>query len=386
MNELIQELIAEAVNGRIVINDDYYNIGFDTIIRDGSNEILFTKNHNIDLLFPTLIIDDYEEFLYKITSYVEKAKEFYADELMTRYSSYSDKDVSKLLISLIWSNATATDFSNPLEFLDRRISFLDNQITADAAVIEDISIFNNADIHYSVDKSPLVLEAPYVLNMKVKNQESYLNEYYLPNIYFGLVDDKVYIYSIQNKNKKANDNKTKFNKMVKRNLNKVKKGFVSDISLDSMDLSSIQEFNINHPENLISVDSSSLVSLTVALAILKNEDVKEIVVPDFFPIRYNSSVIISELKSERQGNKQLFLEDENKKRERINRNIVDKKIRTFRRLSSHFMNLDINALPKDIDDSMHIKIGDNYFCDNKVLDEIYLKTSVISKKSDKKRI
>ena len=329
------------------------------------------------MLFPTLIIDNYEEFLYKMTLYLEKARKFYFGELTAKYSDYSDKDISELLMSLVWSNATATDFSNPLEFLDRRNSFLDKQISTDAGVIEDISIFNNADIHYSIDKSPLVLEAPYVLNMKVKNQDSYLNEYYLPNIYFGLVDDKVYIYSIQNKNKKANDNKTKFNKMIRRNLNKVKKGFVGDENLDSMEFSDVEEFNINYPENMTSVDPATLVSLTVALAIYKENGISEIIVPDFFPIRYNSSLIITSIKSENKSDsqKESFLEEESNKIDRINRNIVDKKIRSFRRLSNHFEFLDIVAFPKEVDDNMHIVVGDDYNCNNDALGEIYGKVA-----------
>lgn len=384
MNDLVQELIKEAVSGRIIINDCYYNIGFDTVI----NNQRTSNGYNKDLLFPTLIINNYDEFLYKMTLYLEKAKKFYYDELVTKYSDYSERDISKLLISLIWSNATSVDFSNPLEFLDRRISFLDSENYSNySGVIEDISIFDNTIMEYSVNKSTLKSEAPYCLKVSLSNKGYEEDIYNLPDIYFGVDNNKVYIYAIQDKHRKSNSDKTKFNKMIRRNLNKVKKGFVSDISLDSMNLSDVEKFNIDYPENMISVDASTLVSLSVGLAIFEEMGINEIVVPDFFPIRDNSSIISTNLKLKREHNNIDFIEEElaKRKRERINRNIVDKKIRTFRRISNNFNNLDIYAFPKEIDDNIHIRINEDYYCDNEVLNEVYIKTFDNCKKNTNKK-
>ena len=62
---------------------------------------------------------------------------------------------------------------------------------------------------------------------------------------------------------------------------------------------------------------------------------------------------------------------------------MDKKIRSFRRLSYHFGNLDILTYPKDCDDNMRIIINPNYACNNEVLDEVYDKVGRGISKSSK---
>lgn len=382
MDLVLEELIAEAINGRISINEDYYNIGFNTnIIKD--NQIITFSKDNSDLLFPTLQINDFNLFTYYLFDYVNKAKSFYQDELKMKYSFYSDKEIVKLLMSLVWANATSYDFNNPIEYLRKRIKFLDDDCLLDyfnSINTKEITTFDNSVIEYKISKSPLILEAPYILETRLKKYNS-LNDgdiYQLPNIFFGIDGDTCYLYAIQNKRVNSNnksDGLSKYQKNIRRSLNKVKKGFESDICLDAMSKDDIKSFNINYPENIISVDPSFLVSLTTCLAILNNKNIANIVVPDFFPVRYNSSQIITCMKSKLKStlDKDQFLQEEELKNEMINRNTVDKKIRTFRRLAHHFSFLNIYMFPKECDDCCHISINNSYSCNNELLDEVYTK-------------
>ena len=127
MKDLFNDLIGEALSGRVEINGGYYNVGFNTNIVHDGKVYSFREKDNLDYLFPTLQINDYTTFMYCLCEYVDKAREFYRDEINTDYNSYSDSDISKLLMALIWSNATSYDFNNPVEYLRRRISFLDNR-------------------------------------------------------------------------------------------------------------------------------------------------------------------------------------------------------------------------------------------------------------------
>lgn len=169
-------------------------------------------------------------------------------------------------------------------------------------------------------------------------------------------------------------------------MNKVKKGFVSD-DLDVMDSSDVESFNINYPENITSVDPSALVSLTVGLTLFRNAGVNKIIVPDFLPVRFNAKGMANEVKAsfmQDEKEKEVYWLEQDIQQARINRNIVDKKIRSFRRLASHFTFLDVLAFPKELDDSMHITINDYYCCNNEVLDQIYTAVDKVVCEKDKR--
>lgn len=372
MKDLFNDLIGEALIGRVEINGGYYNVGFNTNIVHDGKVYSFREKDNLDYLFPTLQINDYTTFMYCLCEYVDKAREFYRDEINTDYNSFSDSDISKLLMALIWSNATSYDFNNPVEYLRRRISFLDNRSLGgipNVMLTDEMPVFDDSVIEVSIKKAPLLLEAPYILESRLKKDDDI---YMLPSVFFGIDNDDCYIYGIQNKSK-LGKNLTSYQKTIRRKLNKVKKGFSFDEDLDVMNSDDVEAFNVNYPENMTSVDPSFLTSLTVGLAVFNNIGMSNIVVPDFFPIRYNSQQIITNLKASSKSGymQELFLKDEIVKHDRINRNMVDKKIRSFRRLVFHFDFLNIETFPKELDDSMHISINNGYCCNNELLNQIY---------------
>lgn len=146
-------------------------------------------------------------------------------------------------------------------------------------------------------------------------------------MFFGLDGDDCYIYAVQNRNNMGND-LNHYQKSIRRKLNKVKKGFDSDDNLDIMSIGDVEKFNINYPENITSVDPSFLCSMTVVIALFNNMGITKIIVPDFFPVRHNAKLIANSIRANFKfgEEKESFLVDSEIKQDRINRNIVDKKI------------------------------------------------------------
>lgn len=55
----------------------------------------------------------------------------------------------------------------------------------------------------------------------------------------------------------------------------------------------------------------------------------------------------------------------------IQRNLSDKLIRNFRRLAYHFSSIQISSYPYEIDEFMHLKLNNEYTCNNDLLNELY---------------
>lgn len=175
MKNLFENLIKESITGRVIINDNYYNVGFNTnIISDGEVRS-FRGEENLDFLFPTLQINDYDTFMYYLCDYVLKAKNFYAEEIGIKYNDFSDRDINLLLMTLVWSNATSYDFNNPIKYLQRRINFLDERALEDISNVgqtDSIDAFDDSVIEYKVEKAPLLLETPYLLKVNLCSDDN----------------------------------------------------------------------------------------------------------------------------------------------------------------------------------------------------------------------
>lgn len=83
------------------------------------------------MLVPTLIIKDKQEFNYLLEKYVKMALMFYDNECFVeevRCSNYFDNEQGiskeKVIMTLLWSNASYEDFNDPCTFLKKRIFFL----------------------------------------------------------------------------------------------------------------------------------------------------------------------------------------------------------------------------------------------------------------------
>ena len=86
-------------------------------------------NYNDDGIVPVINITNRELFNSLLISYVNKARNYYD---LSKYEKSIDEDkeynINKMIMTLLWSNATYEDFNDPISFLRKQIDFLDNDL------------------------------------------------------------------------------------------------------------------------------------------------------------------------------------------------------------------------------------------------------------------
>lgn len=348
LNIFYENIIPEASVGR-VNSYFYYNIMFSTnLVED--NKFIECKEKNENVLIPTLIIKNKSLFDQLLVEYVTEALKFYNDdnfcEEILDYKMY-DKDKickEKTILATLFSNATLEDFNDPINFLKNRINFIKNNIE------------NNYDLGYcdilksnislKIERDIIENETPFKITIIASNEN---DEYTFPSVKFGISDNKVYIYAIQN-------SKDNVNKKINRILYKIGEGFNDDYT----------------EENLKDVTASFLVTLNFSLALLKNLGYSEIIVPSILIERWNSKAKANVLRSKRTNN----LEELENKQLNIQENLTNKLIRTFLRLKYHYEGVDILSYPSELDNNLSIKINDmSIGCNNKLLNETQMLVS-----------
>lgn len=337
------EVIKEGSIGRIDCGF-IYNVMFSTI-----TENMQYESTRKDLQIPTLQINNTKEFNMLLTTYIEKAYNFYNKDYYD-----SEHDYIKAILVFLIANMTAEEFQNPNEYIKKRIAFLDN--TTEQRLDERFFVGNSSyigDIEAVITKEPIYEETPYSLKFYGVHSK-------FPTIRFGIIDNIVYIYAIQNEKDAMIDKK------MNRTLYKINDGL--DTTNESYD-------NIRDFENLTGVTASTVVSATLALSFFLRNGYTNIRMPSFLPIRFNAKEITSEKKLQKVINdvnfdeitKQLF-----EKNIEIQRNISDKFIRTFRRISYHFNNINIDSYPFDIDSYLHLTMNENIDCNNDLLYDLFM--------------
>ena len=119
------EIIKEASEGKVEA-DMFYNLLFSTKI--GENKTICVNKYE-ELLVPTLMIDNKEEFDRLLNEYTLLAYDFY-DDYNYHIDNLDEKDYQKIklktIMALLFANATYEDFNNPCTFLKKRIDFFNN--------------------------------------------------------------------------------------------------------------------------------------------------------------------------------------------------------------------------------------------------------------------
>ena len=341
------QVIREAAFGRV---DCYFmfNMLFNTRIVSTNTEIE-ASYLNSNLLVPTLRINNKEEFDKLLIEYVDIASDFYSKFL----SSIPDENLrKKAVLTLLWSNATIEDFSDPVNFLRQRISFFENG----NLFKDDISFYSetlNSDVLISVNKSLIESETPYYFSIKLKQGEE---EFYLPNVYFGISDNKAYVYAVQNDRKKVNDGK--YAKKMKRLLYKVDDGL--DVLNDNF-----ENYDMG---NLKDVSSGFVLASNIVCGIFKKMGIEDVVIPSILIARWNAKEISNDVKREMQREDLVVSDDEH---ERIQSNLTEKFLRTFRRIAHHHSGVDIVSYPFDVDSYMQLKLSDENVCNNAILEDTF---------------
>jgi hypothetical protein len=369
------KIIKNVLKGQVIICDFTYNIGFNTII-DSKNNKKILKNRKKDM--PTLYINDYDKFCEMLFSLVEEILNNENMWVNTHGNTIEEKIY--FVLSLIWANATYEDFENPISFLKRYINFLRDKTFSQFNLPINIGRCSTL-MGYSVvvrnNETPTTLETPYHFSISLQGfEDDKLKIYTLPRIMYGIDinenGEKVaYIYTIQNS---KNQNTDPDLKKMKRELYKVNELVYDSETDEYKDFKS--GYSNYYPENISDVTPSALIALTIVIGLFKSQNINIIKVPDFLPIRWFAKEeaikkkAVEKMKKESLENIEEYLESEFKEQERIQCNVTEKFIRTFRRMTFHFSNLKIENL---IDNSSFLQLynSDNYECNNQMLEELY---------------
>lgn len=317
MNEDILDIfynsiIPEASTGSVdcFIN---YNICFNTIIEGH----LIKKGNPFHIDPPLLEIKNKVTFDELLKTYVKSVLEFYDDSfyyeevLSDEYRTNENKLCKeKVIMTLLWSNATNEDFQNPCHFLRRQIAYLENN---PLTCLENVGFSEvlGGIIKTQVTKTrKMSWESPYAFYSFVTNEDEIHD---LPFINFGIEDDTVYIYSIHNS---KNSRKSK---RINRSLYKVNENFNSEINGFLKDIT-----------------PSSLVALDLFLLHFTNLGYKKFKVVPYLPERWNDKIIMIQKNAKRNNIKMDDCKDKIEEIIRIQNNLTQKFITTFIRLKYHY--------------------------------------------------
>ena len=338
------QIVPEAARGHI---ECYfrYNMPFNTNI-EGRLIRAKVKEH---LFVPTLMIRNQIEFDALLTEYIEKSMVFY---------DKSELDI-KAMMTLLWSNATAEDFQDPILYLKKRIAFFEDEKLIDTISNLDLveSEMLKGRIQVTLEKSKEVNETPY--RIKIKLISNVNEEYELPAIYMGIYENKAYVYALQN------DNEFKVTNSYQKKLKRLLYGI--DAGLDVL-----SETRENYGfGNLKDVTSSFVLTANILMGILNKVGVEEVVVPSILITRWNAKEMAVDYRAHILNMDEEEIEGFRQEHENIQSNLTEKLIRTFLRLCHHHEGINATSYPMEVDSALHLTIGENNQCNNPILAETY---------------
>ena len=322
MKEIFYEIIKEAATGNILIDNEEWSIAFNTIIYDKDiNKCSFFNESNLS----TLVINNEEEFLRLLNIYIQKELE--VNRKKPTLLENTNHNTIKLLISYLFANASIIDFEEPIQYLKRRIKFLDDKTFNNLDISINLkTIFSpkiKEDIYLEIKnvKQDIRMETPNRLELSiVKKDINKSLHFHLPSISYGISEhngkDICYLYSIINKkNESTNKEEQDYIKAVSRLLYKINDGVTE--------------------EDIKDVSMSSVLSLSIFISLLKQKEINKIKEVLYLPVRYLSREIAAVSKEE--DKKNILLE----RNDYIQRNITDKFLRTIKRVIYHIEGIEI---------------------------------------------
>lgn len=376
IEKILDEIIEEAKTGEI--NCEFLvPICFDAKILDDGvlKETTITEEIN-GCMIPTLIIKNKDKVIKSIKSYLDEAEKFYSDDYHLDDTLFKEK----FIIASLLSNMLINDFTDFDQLFRRHYQFIKNDYFNDYIEPKVIgySPILKSDIIVQVKKQSIKEETPYAFSISIEKELEDGNKvsYPLPLVRFGIANDKAYIYAVQ----EENSNIVK-DKKIERTLRKTGEGF--DEKNEPRD-------PVLYPENIYSVSPWALVALTISISLLEKEaNIREIEAPSFLINRWNAPKISYKIWKEKYQRfvssekakeilemKRQVIEEEDERQ----RNISDKFIRNFLRLSNHFEHIEIDEYQFEKDASLHFHLGEVYKCNNTLLNELYF----VSEEKDKK--
>ena len=312
MKNIFKKIIEEASNGAIFIDNTSWPISFNTIIyENGKIKKSYFNENNI----ATLVIQNEEEFIKLVRIYIEK--EMKLNRKTANFLDNTEENRMKLLISYLFVNATIMDFENPIPYLKRRISFLDNKLMDKEYNVSLGKIFSpkiEEDIYLKIENitQDVRMETPYRIELKLVTKEN-IQVLKLPTISYGLTEENgittCYIYSILNKEEKPKDEEEeRLRKKASRALYKLNE-FVTD-------------------DDIKDVSMSSILSLSIFISLLKQKNISNMNIILYLPLRYYSRELAASQIENEARRKSLW-----ERNEKIQTNLTEKMLTTIKRVA-----------------------------------------------------
>lgn len=245
-------------------------------------------------------------------------------------STSIDKKHSELYFMFeLWKNATFQDFSNPEKFILRYAQFIRDTTFSEFDKITSLGNYNGSYLTIQRCQADYGFETPYILNLALTADKNY----YLPCIRYGISYNKsgeklAYIYAVQESKQSMNNPPPKsFFEPLKRGVHKYR-----------------------------NASPHALVSLTVFLGMLDGEGIKAIKLPDFLIARYG----------------RFFNVTSEEETDLIQRNLTERFITNFLRLSEHLDNLHIEPVDlSDLNSFVCISLDERTKFNNTAIHQLY---------------
>ena len=180
MKDIFYEIVDEAKDGYVTIDGEKWPISFNTFIyKDGKLTKMCSNDRNLS----ALVVKDEKNFFKLLDEYLEleiskkrKCINFYGN----------DREYKKFLISYLMVNASTEDFMNPIEYLRRTISFLNDDTFdefSDGYNFELNGLLGDCKLRVKDSGQGVMMETPRKLELSiVKEGKDGLLEYKLPSI------------------------------------------------------------------------------------------------------------------------------------------------------------------------------------------------------------
>ena len=325
-------------------------IYFDSIVEGNRISVPFYGEGN-DYIKPTLIINNKELFNSLLLEYLDLARDFYKGEYYLLDKSVL-LNINKLLLARMFLNFTFEDFNDPCSYLRRRISFFKNKLDTSHEEVEDTP-FLDGKLIIDITNDVMVMETPYLLNMKLVDKEGY--EYYFPSLTFGIDGDTVYLYTLQLRDYEDFINSNKYSKKVNRLFYKVNEGL---------------DLNEDVPY-LKDVTASFVVAASLALSFFYKQGFNKFMVNSILITRWNEKMI----RANNPEHRELLTEEAAKKyKEKVHKiqyNLSEKFLYTFLRLIHQSNGVEIIGYPLDYNSYLTFTMDDNVSFNNKLLDDSF---------------
>lgn len=316
------------------------------ILKNG--EDLFAKHNKQkeitedDFVTPIFQIPDAEIFATLVDDYLAVAEKFFISD-KARFAFYDDTFKEKLILDLL-VNSTNFDRHNLFSYIKTRTQMIETDLNCSSFLLDENGEFKTKALFA---KNPSLLEAPYRFTPFFVDETN--NTFQLPTITFAVINDTLYIFSIQAKKQKQTN---PLAKKLDRHFRKVNK-------------------DINSEDIIAQVSPNALVSLAMFLSILQKEGMKNVVAPNFMPLRYKTNLAgdLNHFNVKKEGIAgEKTVEEIYEKHDRQQFSITNKFAYTLMRYCHHFDGCKIHY--DDIREQIQISLSKNNHPQDNLIQEV----------------